>query len=104
MAMTRAFPVLHRPRWRTGAGGVAVLAVWTTIAASGFARQELSVPSPTLARAWDAEHVSPPLPPLMNHAEVVRRLGEAAAAEPDLFAVEKIGESVEGRALNYVRI
>ena len=47
--------------------------------------------------------MSPPLPPLVDHAEVVRRLTDAVAAAPDLFTVEKIGESVEGRSINHVR-
>jgi hypothetical protein len=55
-----------------------------------------------LARAWDAEHVSAPLPPLVDHAEVVKRL-DSVASTPDLFTVEKIGESIEGRSISYVR-
>ena len=53
---------------------------------------------------WDAERVSLPLPPLVDHAEVVKRLEAVAAASPDLFTLEKIGESVEGRSINYVRV
>ena len=37
------------------------------------------VPPQELARIWDAEHVSPPLPPLLEHAEVVQRLTSAVA-------------------------
>jgi len=56
-----------------------------------------------LARIWDAEHVSPPLPPLLDHPEVVRRLNAFVAAAPNLFTMEKIGESSEGRSINYIR-
>ena len=56
-----------------------------------------------LARIWDAEHVSPPLPPLLTHAETVKRLHAVVAGAPDLFRMEKVGESVEGRALNLIR-
>jgi hypothetical protein len=56
-----------------------------------------------LAAIWDAEHVSPPLPPLVDHTEVVRRLAEVVAQAPDIFALEKAGESLEGRSINYVR-
>jgi zinc carboxypeptidase len=56
-----------------------------------------------LAKIWDAEHVSPPLPPLMDHADVVQRIDAAVNAAPDLLAVEKIGESLEGRAINHIR-
>jgi len=66
--------------------------------------QEASVPSPQLARVWDAEHVSPPLPPLLDHAEVTKRLNEVVQTTPGLFALEKIGESLEGRAINHVTI
>ncbi len=57
-----------------------------------------------LARIWDAEHISPALPPLLDHDDVVRRLDAIVAASPDLFTMEKIGESVEGRSINYVRV
>lgn len=65
--------------------------------------QDQSVGPPQLARTWDTEHVSSPLPPLMDHKEVVRRLTALSSANPDLFTLEKIGESVEGRSLNYVK-
>jgi len=66
--------------------------------------QEPSIPSPELARVWDAEHVSPPLPPLLDHAEVVKRLNEVVNTSPGLFALERIGESLEGRAIHHVTI
>jgi zinc carboxypeptidase len=56
-----------------------------------------------LGKIWDAEHVSPPLPPLLLHAEAVKRLEGVVAGAPDLFRMEKVGESVEGRALNLIR-
>ena len=56
-----------------------------------------------LGRIWDAEHVSPPLPPLLDHPEVLRRLNAFVTAAPDLFTMEKIGESIEGRSINYIR-
>jgi len=56
-----------------------------------------------LARIWDAEHVSPPSPPLLTHAEVVKRLDTVVAGAPDLFRMERVGESVEGRAINLVQ-
>ena len=56
-----------------------------------------------LAQIWDAEHVSPPVSPLVDHQEVVRRLTEVVSGAPDLFALEKIGESIEGRSINYLR-
>jgi hypothetical protein len=50
-----------------------------------------------LARVWDAEHVSSPLTPLVDHAEVKRRIGALAGAGGDLFRVRQIGASIEGR-------
>ena len=56
-----------------------------------------------LARIWDSEHVSPPLPPLLDHTEVVKRLEKLRETAPDLFEMEKIGESVEGRSINHIK-
>jgi hypothetical protein len=61
------------------------------------------VPPQQLARIWDAEHVSPPLPPLLTHGDVVKRLTELAADRTGAFRLEKAGESVEGRSINLVR-
>ena len=63
---------------------------------------QLSIGPQELGRIWDAEHVSPPQPPLMTHAEVVKRLEAVVRATPSLFRMEKVGESVEGRAINMV--
>jgi hypothetical protein len=70
----------------------------------GASAQTLSVAPPDLARTWDAEHVSSPVPALIDHREVVRRLTQAVAAAPDSFTLEKAGESVEGRAINNLRV
>jgi len=56
-----------------------------------------------LGKIWEAERVSPPVPPLLSHGEVVKRLEAVVASAPDLFRMEKVGESVEGRALNLVQ-
>jgi hypothetical protein len=55
-----------------------------------------------LAAAWDAEHVSPPLPPLITHQEVVDHVTRIAQETPDLFSQEVIGQSLEGRAIHHV--
>ncbi|HEX6975121.1 MAG TPA: M14 family metallopeptidase [Vicinamibacterales bacterium] len=85
---------------------VAIAALALSSPAVPFAqRQVQSAATPQeLARIWDAEHVSPALPPLLDHTEVVRRLDGVVAAAPDLFTMEKIGESGEGRSINYVRV
>jgi len=55
-----------------------------------------------LARIWDAEHVSPPLPPLLDHDEVERRLQAVSQADPNRFVFERIGASLEGRSINMI--
>ena len=55
-----------------------------------------------LARIWDAEHVSPPLPPLLEHGEVERRLQAVSQADPSRFILERVGASLEGRSINLI--
>ena len=55
-----------------------------------------------LARIWDAEHVSPPLPPLLEHGEVERRLQAVSQADPGRFVFERVGASLEGRSINMI--
>jgi hypothetical protein len=54
----------------------------------------------TLAAVWDAEHVSTPFSPLVDHADVERRI---KALDPAMFAVREAGTSVEGRSIYYVK-
>jgi hypothetical protein len=68
------------------------------------AAQRPTISPQELGRLWDAERVSPPQSPLLDHDELVRRLDDLAKASPDLFEIEKIGESVEGRSINHVRV
>ena len=63
-----------------------------------------SITPQELARTWDAEHVSPQAPPLMTHAEVVERLNAVVAGAPDMFSIEQIGASVEGRSIHHLRV
>jgi hypothetical protein len=55
-----------------------------------------------LAAVWDAEHVSPPLPPLITHQDVVDRVTQIVKETPDLFSQEVIGQSLEGRSIHHV--
>jgi len=77
--------------------------VFTAVNAAQPAREPPAAPQ-ELAKIWDAEHVSPPLPPLVDHAEVVKRLDALKGGKPDLFSIESIGESIEGRSINHVRV
>jgi hypothetical protein len=85
----------------------AVLAFIVAVSSSPSAQRRASADSITpqeLARIWDSERVSPPAPPLITHDEVVRRLNAVVAASPDLFKLEQIGESVEGRSINHLQV
>jgi hypothetical protein len=84
---------------------MAAAAVVLAALASGESAAQTPVLTPQeLARIWDAEHVSPPESPLVDHAEVVRRLEAFVKRSPDLFSMERIAESIEGRSINYVRL
>jgi hypothetical protein len=86
-------------------GAKALLILALTVATSGGS-QPASTPTALpqqLAAAWDVEHVSPSLPPLLNHDELVRRLEQLAKSSP-LFDIRRAGESVEGRSINHVRV
>src|SRR5512132_3235650 len=62
-----------------------------------------ATPSPQeLAALWDREHVSSPLPPLVDHQEVVKRLTELRKDASGLYKIEQVGASIEGRSINMV--
>jgi hypothetical protein len=62
-----------------------------------------TAPSPIdLGRAWDAEHLPLPEPPLVRHADVIGALERLQQGAPDLIRMEPIGQSVEGRSINHV--
>ena len=68
------------------------------------AAQKTAPSSAELMRIWDAEHVSPPLSPLFDHAEVKKRVDalkeqdDRSGASP-LIRVREIGRSLEGREI-----
>ena len=86
---------------RTSLAALLVLCLAAPAAAQRSATP--SIAPQDLARIWDVEKVSPPSPPLLTHAEVAKRLAAVVADAPDLFRMEKVGESVEGRALNLIQ-
>ena len=83
---------------------VGVISLLVTVSVAAQTGREQAVSPQELAKIWDAEHVSPPLPPLVDHAEVVKRLDALRTAAPDLFSVVAIGESIEGRSINHVQV
>ena len=72
------------------------------IAGAGAVRAQAAPEPHALARLWDAEHVDLPIPPLVTHRMVEARLRAVRDASPDLFSLEEIGRSVEGRAIYHV--
>lgn len=87
---------------RTRAATLLIATLLLTLSSSAQRTDQLVTPQ-QLAKAWDAEHVSPPLPPLIAHADLVKRLEGLADAGSGLLRVEKVGESVEGRSINLVQ-
>jgi hypothetical protein len=55
--------------------------------------------APTLARMWDAERVSSPISPLVDHAEVRRRVLAIRDAGGGLFQVKEEGRSFQDREI-----
>jgi hypothetical protein len=82
--------------------GLACLAV---SACGAYSARETPTPAPLeLAKIWDAERVSPPVSPLVDHAEVIRQLDGLRRRGGRFFAIEEIGRSVEGRSINHVTV
>ena len=77
-------------------------AIVTTDAAGRQRGTENILTPQLLARTWDAEHVSPQVPPLMTHDDVVARLKAVASAPEGLFSIEQIGQSIEGRSIHHL--
>ena len=72
------------------------------VAAAPHAQRVSPITPQDLAQAWDAEHVSPPLPALLEHDDVERRLQAVAQANPSRISFDRIGSSTEGRSINMV--
>jgi hypothetical protein len=67
---------------------------WALVGVFAVAHAQVGITTEPLARWWDESHVALPHPPLVTHAMVEARLAEAQRASPDLFSLERIGESV----------
>jgi hypothetical protein len=67
--------------------------------AEGTAQRAGAPSPPVLARMWDAEHVSSPVSPLVDHAEVKARVQAIASAGTSVFRVREVGRSLEGREI-----
>ncbi len=72
------------------------LSILVAVAAIAAAPAQQAPDSHALARIWDAEHVSSPVSPLVDHAEVKRRI---VALSGDVLRVSEIGRSLEGREI-----
>ena len=84
--------------------GVTLLLAAIASGADGQPREPDALRPQELARIWDVEHVSPPLPPLLDHRELVRRLEEFVQSSSGLLRMEKAGESIEGRTIYHVTV
>ncbi len=90
----------RRPTVRGGAapaGACVWIGVGILLSASVFAQRSSAPSPPVLARMWDAEHVSSPVSPLVDHAEVKSRVQAIASAGADVLRVREVGRSLEGR-------
>jgi hypothetical protein len=108
---TAGAPKLAERRRRDWGLGIVIVTLLAVGCAKSPARVAPAAPAApagpdpaALARVWDQEHVSSPLSPLVDHAEVVRRLDDLRRTAPDLFAIDQIGQSLEGRSINHVRL
>jgi hypothetical protein len=72
------------------------------LATGVWAQATRSLDPARLAGVWDSEHVKLPPAPLLTHAEVDERLRALVEATPDLFSLEEIGKSVEGRSIHHL--
>ena len=82
-------------------GCVLLLSACAARGASTTTSMSAAAPVTTaLASLWDAEHVSSPYSPLVDHADVERRI---KALPADLFTVREAGKSGEGRAIYHVK-
>jgi len=93
---------------------VSLLLACALAAAAGCAPKHPAATRPTLPAApaaftpvqlavtWNNERVSWDRPPLVRHADVEARLIAVRASAPDLFQLETIGTSVEGRSISHL--
>jgi hypothetical protein len=57
-----------------------------------------------LSQLWEKEHVSPPDPHSMKHAELVSRLTNITSQYQNLVRMQQVGDSVEGRAIYLIHV
>ncbi|WP_324954795.1 M14 metallopeptidase family protein [Archangium sp.] len=81
-----------------------VSALLTTLPASP--QPSTAAPGPqALTKLWEQVHSKDlPLPPLVRHTHVEKHLKRLRERAPDLFQLEVVGHSVEGRALYHVSL
>ena len=87
-----------RRRWRARCATLILACAAGATIGAGPEAQRTGAPSPpVLARMWDAEHVSSPVSPLVDHAEVKTRIQAIAASGSGVMRVREVGRSLEGR-------
>lgn len=77
-----------------------------SMASSSPSAPSQAIPPPrVLAAAWSDVHSKAlPPPPLVRHGDVEKHLQALQKKAPDLFGLEVVGHSVEGRALYHVSL
>jgi hypothetical protein len=79
-----------------------LIAVLLALVAAPATAQVTSPAPAVLAQAWDAEKAVDYPPALLDHQTVADSITRAASRSPDLFRVEEIGRSVEGRSISRI--
>jgi len=72
------------------------------LASSSHAQRVSPITPQDLAQIWDTEHVSPPVPALLEHDEVERRVQAVAKADPARIFFDRVGTSSENRSINMI--
>src|SRR5215203_3649925 len=86
-SIARTFSQIMSRMFRAALG----LIVFVLVVPSLSAQRAVSLTPDALAQIWDTEHVSPPLPPLLEHDEVERRLQAVAQTDPSRTFFERVG-------------
>jgi hypothetical protein len=79
-----------------------VVVLACNVATAAAAPQDPQRDAIGVARVWEAEHVDYGPPQLLDHARLIVYLDEAVRHGAELYKMEQIGESVEGRSINHV--
>jgi hypothetical protein len=87
---------MELPSWSMGLVlGAFILAGFNSVSASDLYEVDVQ----ELAERWEAEHISPPDPSALRHAELGRHLKALVEKHSDIARLEEVGKSNEGREI-----